>query len=259
MEEDDMDELVSVIVPVYNVEAYLPHCLESLAAQTYRNLEIILVDDGSTDSSGELCDEFAAKDKRAKVIHQVNKGTWAARNAGQDAATGAYLWIPDGDDYFHRDMVRLMHEAINRVDESTNQKYQLAIVRYKMVDGFEEDTVGEVEVSSVVMRNKDLYENWVLRKPIGWMSFMWNKLYRRDLIQDIRTGDYKYAQDREFNIKVCRKRVNAIYIDNDCTFGCRDLPRQCIQTTISLSDPVVKLSMRMRICQRMIQHIDSII
>ncbi len=116
-----MEELVSVIVPVYNIEAYLPHCLECIEAQTYKNLEIVLVDDGSTDGSGRICDEFAAKDPRARVIHQPNTGCWAASNAGQDAATGEYLWFPDGDDYFHKDIIRLMYEAINTVGKDGNK------------------------------------------------------------------------------------------------------------------------------------------
>ena len=76
-------ELISVIVPVFNIENYLPRCLETIAAQTYQNLEIILVDDGSTDSSGKICDDFAVKDQRARVIHQSNSKLWAARNAGK--------------------------------------------------------------------------------------------------------------------------------------------------------------------------------
>lgn len=105
-------ELISVIVPVYNVEAYLPKCLETICHQTYRNLEIILVDDGSTDSSGRICDEFAKKDQRTVVIHQLNQRQWAARNAGLRVATGEYIMFVDGDDYIHLDAVRVMYEAI---------------------------------------------------------------------------------------------------------------------------------------------------
>ena len=100
-------DLISIIVPVYNTEQFLPRCLACIERQTYRNLEIILVDDGSTDRSGAICDEFARKDPRARVIHQENQGLWAARNAGQRVAMGDFLIFPDSDDYFHADMLRL--------------------------------------------------------------------------------------------------------------------------------------------------------
>ena len=107
------EELISVIVPVYNVEKYLPRCLDSLANQSYRNLEIILVDDGSTDSSGRICDDYAARDSRAKVIHKSNQGAWSARNTGQTASSGEYMLFPDADDYFHPDYIALLYRAIN--------------------------------------------------------------------------------------------------------------------------------------------------
>ena len=93
------EPLVSVIVPVYNVEAYLARCVASLRGQTYPDLEIILVDDGSADGSGLLCDSFAREDPRIRVIHQPNAGVSAARNAGLEAASGAYVCFVDGDDW----------------------------------------------------------------------------------------------------------------------------------------------------------------
>ena len=92
------EPLVSVIVPVYNVEAYLARCVASLRGQTYPDLEIILVDDGSADGSGLLCDSFAREDPRIRVIHQPNAGVSAARNAGLEAASGSYVCFVDGDD-----------------------------------------------------------------------------------------------------------------------------------------------------------------
>ena len=94
-----MEKLVSVIVAVYNIEEYLPRCVDSILAQTYRNLEIILVDDGSKDQSGSICDSYAEKDRRIKVIHKKNGGLSDARNAGMDAATGEYIGFVDGDDW----------------------------------------------------------------------------------------------------------------------------------------------------------------
>lgn len=94
----EQTKLISVIVPVYNVESYLRECVESVLGQSYPHFELLLVDDGSTDRSGEICDEYAAKDERVKVIHQKNGGASAARNTGLDAATGEYLFFLDSDD-----------------------------------------------------------------------------------------------------------------------------------------------------------------
>lgn len=94
-----MSGLLSVIVPVYNTERFLPRCLDSIAGQTYRNLEIILVDDGSTDGSGRICDEYAVRDGRVRVIHKENGGAGSARNAGLDAASGVWVTFVDSDDW----------------------------------------------------------------------------------------------------------------------------------------------------------------
>ena len=102
------DVLVSVIIPVYNVEEYLSRCVESVLTQTHRNLEVILVDDGATDSSGAICDHFAGMDSRVKVIHKANGGLSSARNAGIDIAQGAYLEFVDSDDWIEPDAVQSM-------------------------------------------------------------------------------------------------------------------------------------------------------
>lgn len=102
-------EKISVIVPVYQVEAYLPCCLDSILAQTYSNLEIILVDDGSQDCSGEICEMYAKKDTRIKVIHQRNQGVSAARNAGLAIATGEWIGFVDGDDWIDPEMYKYLH------------------------------------------------------------------------------------------------------------------------------------------------------
>ena len=104
--------MISVIVPVYNVEKYLRQCLDSVLAQTYRELEIILVDDGSTDGSGAICDEYATRDSRIKVVHQQNGGLSSARNAGLDLATGEYVAFVDSDDYIHETMLELLYQAL---------------------------------------------------------------------------------------------------------------------------------------------------
>lgn len=111
-----MEDLISVIIPVYNVGRYLKRCIESVWAQTYSNIEIILVDDGSTDDSGAICDHYAKQDQRIKVLHQDNQGQSAARNAGLDVACGEYIGFVDSDDWIHPDMYAHLYKALIKYD-----------------------------------------------------------------------------------------------------------------------------------------------
>ncbi len=207
------EELVSVIVPVYNIEDYLPRCLACIEMQTYRNLEIILVDDGSTDDSGRICDEYAAKDSRARVIHHPeNRGLWAARNTGQDAATGDYLWLPDGDDYFHKDIIRVMYEAINQMPDS-GKKYDVAFVHYKNTSRFDEDVTAEIQPAFVEKTLEEVLEVFVRPTDCFTGRNIWNKLYRKELVNDIRTGNYKYSQDCDFCLKSYLKSPRIILVN----------------------------------------------
>ena len=110
------NELISIIVPVYNVEQYLEKCVCSIINQTYKNLEIILVDDGATDSSGNMCDELAKSDNRIKVYHKENGGLSDARNYGVERATGEYIGFVDSDDYIDSEMYEKLYEAIKKED-----------------------------------------------------------------------------------------------------------------------------------------------
>jgi len=110
---------VSVVIPVYNVEKYLKRCLDSVINQTLRDIEIIIVDDGSKDDSGRICDEIMATDKRIKVIHQPNGGTGFARNSGIKSATGEYVSFVDSDDYLEPDMYEKLHESVKNKDADT--------------------------------------------------------------------------------------------------------------------------------------------
>lgn len=121
--------LISVIVPIYKVEAYLPECIDSILRQTYTNLECILVDDGSPDRCGAICDEFAKRDSRVKVIHQPNRGVSEARNAGLDAAKGQYISYVDSDDWIKPETLEVLLEIM--------QKYQVRIADAAFVRGTE--------------------------------------------------------------------------------------------------------------------------
>lgn len=181
--------LISVIVPVYKVEQYIHRCLDSILAQTYKNLEIILVDDGSPDRCGEICDEYAAKDSRIQVVHQENGGLSAARNAGLDICTGEYIAFVDSDDYIFPEMYERMLEVLlkNRVDICICQW------QYEYADGHQVVSLSKVD-SSIFGKMKSLdfarflfkgsYEN-------GVVVSAWNKLYKHSIFQNIRfSGNY---------------------------------------------------------------------
>ena len=110
-----MNELVSIVVPIYNVEKYLSKCIDSLISQTYKNLEIILVNDGSTDQSGEIAQQYAKQDSRIRYIVQKNKGLGGARNTGLEYAKGNYILFIDSDDYIRNNMVEKMAKCWRRI------------------------------------------------------------------------------------------------------------------------------------------------
>ena len=107
-----MEDLISVVVPIYNVENYIKKCVDSILSQTYKNLEIILVDDGSPDNCPQICDEYAQKDNRIKVIHKENGGLSDARNAGIDISKGKFITFIDSDDYIEKDYVEVLYNSI---------------------------------------------------------------------------------------------------------------------------------------------------
>ena len=106
------NEKISVIVPVYNVKLYLHKCVDSILNQTYQNIEVLLIDDGSTDGSSDICDSYTEKDSRIKVVHKKNGGLSSARNTGLDMATGEYILFVDSDDYIDIEMIRRLYDAL---------------------------------------------------------------------------------------------------------------------------------------------------
>lgn len=170
-----MSDRISVIVPVYNVEAYLPQCLDSITAQDHKDLEIILIDDGSTDSSGAICDAYAEKDSRIRVIHQKNGGAAAAKNAGLRIASGEYLAFADSDDFLERDAYSYMLSALRQTGADAGE----FSFRYVYV-GREEDQCLYPERTVLTA------EEYMPGYTKGWHhALLWNKLYRRSLFEGI--------------------------------------------------------------------------
>lgn len=194
--------MVSIIVPVYNAQRFLRKCVESILAQTYRNIQLILVDDGSTDGSGALCDEFAAMDRRVTVIHQKNAGVSAARNAGLDAARGEYVGFVDADDTIAPDTYRRALEAIGDCDMAMWDAVTV------WPDGRREpDTISLLE-TDCVLEKKD-WSPELLRYMAG---AVWRCLYRRELLEGVRFPlGIKLSEDRLFNLQAMGKAQKLAY------------------------------------------------
>lgn len=189
--------MISVIIPVYNVEAFLPACLESVIRQSYAGLEIILVDDGSTDSCPAICDAYAARDARIRVIHQQNRGLSAARNAGIEAASGEYISFVDSDDFILPGMLEHLLEQARRHDADY---VQCGYVRCR-----EEDTIAQIilpdEVESVQVF-EDAYGKMksCIRGEELYIS-AWGKLFSRGLFRNIRFPEGKVYEDVSFTLQ----------------------------------------------------------
>lgn len=173
------DSLISVIVPVYNVEKYLSRCVDSILDQTYEKLEIILVDDGAKDSSGKICDEYAEKDSRIKVIHKENGGLSSARNTGIDAATGDYLAFVDSDDWIEQDMYEKMLGLV--------EKHGVKLVcagRYDVDSETDQKTIGLCPPKEELISGQELARRIFIWDNID--SAAVDKLYHASLFQGIR-------------------------------------------------------------------------
>ena len=211
-----MDSLVSIIVPVYNVLPYLYEALDSLTGQTYRELEIILIDDGSTDGSGELCDEYAARDSRIRVIHQENKGLSAARNAGLDAADGEYIAFLDPDDAFHYEFIEKMLSSMITYDAD------LALCKYSI-----HFATGKMErpVSDKLLPLIDdgIYDrSSVLEALINGKlnTAVWNKLYKKSLWESVRFYEGHVYEDVEIAYNIC-SHINKLCVINESLYNYR--------------------------------------
>lgn len=180
-----MQNLISVIVPIYKVEAYLDECVSSIVVQTHKNLEIILVDDGSPDHCGAMCDAWAAKDSRIQVIHKENGGLSDARNAGIDAATGAYIAFVDSDDWIKPEMYETMLAALTRENADICASSILSCFSDRQVKwGCMEFATGNSEQILSMLYNDAAY-------PVS----AWNKLYRRELWAETRFPKGKICED----------------------------------------------------------------
>ncbi|MDO5400297.1 MAG: glycosyltransferase [Eubacteriales bacterium] len=185
--------LLSVIVPVYKVEAYLDRCVDSLVQQTYDNLEILLVDDGSPDSCGVLCDRWAARDPRVRVIHQKNGGAGKARNTALDQARGELIGMVDSDDYIEPHMYQRLYSLLGENIDIVECQSVATENDYAPLDDGKEFEMTEV---SPVEAMREHIQNTMFTQVI------WNKLYRRSVIGDIRFPEGNLIDDEFFTYRV---------------------------------------------------------
>lgn len=206
--------MISVIVPVYNVEPYLEEAIESVMHQSYTDLEIILVDDGSTDGSGEICDRYQKKDSRIKVIHQENRGLSAARNAGLDICRGERIAFLDPDDAFCKDMLQKMSDAMIK---SGADIVECNFASYKGVDHMDPQKIGKKEkcISSEVDRT-GLYrkKDALLMQLDGKIAVnAWNKLYHRRIWNRIRFREGQNYEDVDIILPVLGEAERVYILD----------------------------------------------
>lgn len=203
--------LVSVIVPVYNVEKYLACCLDSIIGQTHQNLEIILINDGSTDSSGEICQQYAEKDPRVRVLTQKNQGLSAARNTGLDYMTGEYIVFVDSDDYIAPGMVEILLSQI------LVQGVPLAVCSYLKVadddDNARFDTVpADGTCPSQRMGRNDVFDTIGTNRRTKF-EVSWGKLYKKSIFENLRFEVGKIYEDAFIFHKIYAQVDLICYVD----------------------------------------------
>lgn len=192
-----MDTLISVIVPIYNVEQYVRKCVESICAQTYGFLEIILVDDGSTDSSGRICDELAKTDKRIKVIHKKNGGLSDARNAGIHTAVGEYLAFVDGDDLIHPQSYEILMKNALKYNAMISEGGYISNARIS----FEQFKKHYSSYDCKKIEKQDaLIDVYTDKRYFHIMA--WTKIYKKSLFENIEFPKGKVHEDMKIMYKL---------------------------------------------------------
>ena len=203
----EMHDLISVVIPVFNVEAYLDKCMASVVQQSYKELEIIVVDDGSTDNSPQICDNWSVKDGRVHVIHKENGGLSDARNAGLSVATGSYISFVDSDDWLKPQFI----ETLMRTLKENNADIVECGVLY-------------VDEQDHVLRKRCCQENKVVKSKIealralvkedGIYQTVWNKLYKRDVLEGILFEKGKYNEDDFWTYQVVDRAEKLVAISD---------------------------------------------
>ena len=246
------EELISVIIPVYNVEKYIRYCLDSVINQTYKNLEIIIVDDGTKDSSGEIAEEYAAKDSRIKVIHKENGGLSDARNVGLDVATGDYIAFLDSDDVIALDFYEYLYNLIkeNDYDIAECEFYRIPSDDIENVQNIldeknkEKEVVVKEETSEEALC--DFYGRYL--NPYVNKVVVWNKIYKKDIYKGIRYPVGRFHEDEFTTFKILNKITKMVtstrkmhgYMQTSNSIMRRDIKQKQIEDNLEAYEAAVK-------------------
>jgi len=204
-----MEDLISVIIPAYNVEKYLEKCIKTITHQTYTNLEIILVNDGSTDNTGKLCNEYSQKDKRIKVIHKQNGGQSEARNFALDVATGKYITFLDSDDYVSKDYIEYMYKLLK------NNNADISVCAFQIVN-FENKKYKTEETEINIYSTEKAFENLLYSEGIE--VAVWAKLFPKEYFDDIRFPVGEKYEDIAIIALLMNKATRIVYGNKKCYF-----------------------------------------
>ena len=206
LKKEEQTELISVIVAAYNIESYIERGVRSVCDQTYRNLEIIVVDDGSVDATGRILDELAESDARIQVIHEQNGGLAHARNTGVARAKGSYIGFVDGDDWIDPDMYEKLFSSLR------DKQADIAVCRYRQISRsriFDESTD-----RAVLFEGQEALEVYVEeRKEFEIQNAAWNKLYRRELLPERLFPEGRWYEDIVFTTEALARAGRCIYLD----------------------------------------------
>lgn len=197
--------LVTVVVPIYNVEEYICECIESICAQTYKNIEIILVDDGSTDASGKICDKFSNMDNRIKVIHKENGGLSDARNVGIRQSSGEWICLIDSDDYVQPDMITALLRACVQNDANISICGHRDVYGRKVVDEYNNSPI------CCPLTPEEAFQEFLDNKN-GDFVVAWNKLYKKEIFDNLSYPVGKYHEDCFTTYKALMAASKIVYI-----------------------------------------------
>lgn len=226
-----MKDLISVIVPVYNVEKYLERCINSILQQTYQNIEIILIDDGSIDKSAEICDYYNKKDKRISVIHKKNTGVSSTRNQGLNIAKGKYLICIDSDDWLEKNMIETLYKNINKYDAD------LSVCNFYINENKKQYT-NDLEKQRLIIEDlEQMYEFLFDKSKFG--GYLWNKLIKKSIIDEnnIRFDEkIKVEEDVMFLIKVLKTCKKIVYDSNQILYHYSQRSNSAVRFNYTMKD-----------------------